>query len=77
MKNFLFIIALLLIFVWSFGFIGYGIGGAFHGVLVLALLVVVTKIILELKSRNKKVLEQNRMKFRLMKFKSMNIKLIN
>jgi hypothetical protein len=49
MKNGLYIIALILILVWSIGFIGYGIGGAFHSILFVALSMVVMRVLLEKK----------------------------
>lgn len=75
MKNPYFIIALILIFIWSFGFIGYGVGGAYHVILVIALLLMAIKVVLEL--RLFRQLKQHKMKFHLMKFKLIRIKLIN
>jgi uncharacterized membrane protein len=47
MKSLFYITALVLILAWSIGFIGYGIGGIFHILLFLALLLVVTRVMLE------------------------------
>jgi O-antigen/teichoic acid export membrane protein len=49
MKNLYYVMALILILAWSIGFIGYGIGGMFHILLVLALSLVVMRVILEKK----------------------------
>jgi hypothetical protein len=49
MKSLFYIIALILILAWSIGFIGYGLGGTFHILLVLALSLVVMRVILEKK----------------------------
>ncbi len=53
MKSLFYFVALVLIFIWSVGFIGYGIGGGFHVLLVLALLSVVTRVLLERKFTHK------------------------
>lgn len=50
MRSLLYITALLLILAWSVGFIGYGLGGAFHSLLVLALLSVLMRVMLDKKS---------------------------
>lgn len=49
MKISFFIISLLLVLIWTIGFIGYQIGGAFHGILILAILLEATGEILSLK----------------------------
>jgi O-antigen/teichoic acid export membrane protein len=49
MKSLYYVMALILILAWSIGFIGYGIGGMFHILLVLALSLVVMRVILEKK----------------------------
>jgi hypothetical protein len=53
MRSLFYIISLLLILAWSIGFIGYGIGGIFHILLVFALLSIVMRVILEKKSSHK------------------------
>ena len=50
MKSLFYITALVLILAWSIGFIGYGLGGAFHSLLVLALLSVLMRVIMDKKS---------------------------
>jgi hypothetical protein len=49
MKSLLYVTALLLILAWSIGFIGYGLGGAFHSLLALALLSVLMRVVLDKK----------------------------
>ncbi len=53
MKNLFYVVALVLILIWSIGFIGYGIGGGIHILLVLALLSVAMRAILERKFAHK------------------------
>jgi hypothetical protein len=53
MKSLLYIMALVLILAWSIGFIGYGLGGAFHCLLVLALLSILMRVILDKKSMHR------------------------
>ena len=53
MKSLFYIAALVLILVWSIGYIGYGIGGGFHLILVPALLTVAIRVILEKKYTHK------------------------
>ena len=49
MKTSFFIIALILVLIWTVGFIGYQIGGAFHGILILAIMLEATGEILDLR----------------------------
>jgi hypothetical protein len=49
MKTPFFIIALLLVLVWTIGFLGYQVGGAFHWILVLAIILEATGGILDLR----------------------------
>jgi hypothetical protein len=49
MKTILFIIALVLILIWTIGFIGYRIGGVFDGILILAFILEATGVIWELR----------------------------
>ncbi len=49
MKTPFFIIALLLVLIWTIGFLGYQIGGIFHGILVLAIILEATGGIMELR----------------------------
>jgi hypothetical protein len=49
MKTSFFIIALLLVLIWTVGFIGYQIGGVFHGILILAIMLEATGEILDLR----------------------------
>jgi O-antigen/teichoic acid export membrane protein len=53
MKSLFYVIALVLILIWSIGFIGYGIGGGIHIILILALLSVAMRAILEKKFTHK------------------------
>ena len=53
MKSLFYIVALVLILIWSIGFLGYGIGGGFHMILVLALLSAAMRVILEKKYTHK------------------------
>ncbi len=45
MKNFLYIIALVLIIIWAIGFLGYHVGGLVHILLVIALISILLRII--------------------------------
>ncbi len=45
MGNILYIIAVILVIGWLIGFIGYGMGGMLHILLVIALVVVLLRII--------------------------------
>lgn len=38
MENFLYILALVLILLWIIGFLGYGVGGLIHALLVIAII---------------------------------------
>ena len=49
MKTSFFITALLLVIVWTIGFLGYQIGGAFHGILILAIILEATGGILDMR----------------------------
>jgi hypothetical protein len=45
MGNLLYLIAVILIIGWAVGFIGYGVGGIIHVLLVIALVSVILRII--------------------------------
>lgn len=45
MGNFLYTLALLLVLLWVIGFIGYGIGGLIHALLVIAVIAFLFRII--------------------------------
>jgi hypothetical protein len=53
MKTLFYFVSLILILIWSIGFIGYGIGGIFHGVLLLAFIFLGTAITMEIKLAHK------------------------
>ena len=59
MKTSFFIIALLLVLIWTVGFIGYQIGGAFHGILILAIILEASGEILDLRlKKDNEILNQ-------------------
>ncbi len=45
MGNLLYIIAVILVIGWAIGFVGYGLGGVVHFLLVIAVIVVILRII--------------------------------
>lgn len=45
MGNLLYVIAVILIIAWAIGFIGYGMGGILHILLVIALIAIVLRVI--------------------------------
>jgi Family of unknown function (DUF5670) len=45
MGNLLYIIAVLLVIGWAIGFIGYGVGGVVHFLLVIAVIAILFRII--------------------------------
>jgi Family of unknown function (DUF5670) len=45
MGNLLYIIAVLMVIGWLIGFVGYGIGGIIHILLVIAIVVVLLRVI--------------------------------
>lgn len=45
MKNLLYIIAVILIFGWLIGFVGYNTGGIIHVLLVIAIIVILIRVI--------------------------------
>jgi hypothetical protein len=45
MGNLLYIIAVILVISWAIGFIGYGVGGLIHVLLVIAVIAVVLRLI--------------------------------
>lgn len=45
MGNLLYIIAVLLILGWAIGFVGYGVGGVIHILLVIAFVAVLLRVI--------------------------------
>ena len=45
MGNLLYIIAVILIIGWLIGFVGYGLGGIIHILLVIALIAVILRVI--------------------------------
>ena len=45
MGNLLYVIALILIIAWAIGFIGYGVGGIIHILLVIAIIAVILRVI--------------------------------
>ncbi len=45
MGNLLYIIAVILIIGWAIGYIGFGAGGLFHALLMLALIAIILRII--------------------------------
>jgi len=45
MGNLLYFIAVILIIGWAIGFIGYGIGGIIHILLVIAIIAVILRVI--------------------------------
>jgi hypothetical protein len=45
MGNLLYIVAVILIIGWAIGFIGYGVGGVIHILLVVALIAVILRVI--------------------------------
>jgi hypothetical protein len=47
MKSLFYIVALILILIWSIAFIGYGTGGMIHILLVLALISVTMRVLVE------------------------------
>jgi hypothetical protein len=50
MGNLLYLFSLIMVISWSIGFIGYGAGGPVHILLVFAILAVILRVILALKS---------------------------
>lgn len=45
MGNLLYIIAVILVISWLIGFVGYGVGGLIHILLVIAIIVVLLRVI--------------------------------
>jgi hypothetical protein len=45
MGNILYGIAIILVILWAIGFIGYNVGGIIHGLLIIALISVILRII--------------------------------
>ncbi|HWY98328.1 MAG TPA: lmo0937 family membrane protein [Bacteroidia bacterium] len=45
MGNLLYIIAVVLVISWAIGFIGYGVGGLIHVLLVIAVIAVIFRLI--------------------------------
>jgi hypothetical protein len=45
MGNLLYVIAVLLIIGWAIGFVGYGVGGLIHILLVLAIIAIILRLI--------------------------------
>ena len=45
MENLLYIVAVILIISWAIGFVGYGVGGIIHVLLVIALIAVILRVI--------------------------------
>ncbi len=45
MRNFMYIIAILLIVGWAIGYIGYGTGGIIHVLLIIAAIAVILQLI--------------------------------
>jgi hypothetical protein len=50
MRNLLYAIVLIFITAWSIGFIGYGMGGIMHILLVIAVIVIIFRLILDRKA---------------------------
>jgi len=53
MKNLFYILALILILAWSIAFIGYGLGGSVHFLLIVAIMSVAMEVFLEKRSVHK------------------------
>ena len=45
MGNLLYVVAVILILSWAIGFVGYGVGGIIHILLVIAIIAVVLRVI--------------------------------
>jgi hypothetical protein len=45
MGNLLYVVAVILVIAWAIGFIGYGVGGIIHILLVIAIVVVLLRVI--------------------------------
>ena len=45
MRDFLYLIAVILIIGWAIGFLAYGVGGLIHVLLVIAIIAVILRII--------------------------------
>jgi len=45
MGNLLYVVAVILIIGWAIGFIGYGVGGVIHILLVIALIAIILRVI--------------------------------
>ena len=45
MGNILYIIAVVLIILWLIGYAGYGVGGLFHGLLIIAAVAIIFRLI--------------------------------
>jgi len=50
MRNLLYAIVLIFISAWSIGFIGYGMGGIMHILLVISTIVIILRFILDRKA---------------------------
>ena len=45
MGNLLYVVAVILILSWAIGFVGYGVGGIIHILLVIAIIAVILRVI--------------------------------